>query len=131
MHGSVQPPTSCKFKLVAMCNKSNRSSFQLTPKHGKEAYALVVIASMTDDILFAESVEQVMEDERKLLEVTMLQEMNLAIHLMKAAGAQSPAVWDENTSPLKAATCRVIGRSPTGPDMDPLDITPAKKPRIE
>ena len=114
-----------------MCNKDNRSSFQLTPKHGKEAYALAVIASIDGDILFAESVEPLMEDERKTLEVTMLQEMNLAIHLMKAAGAKSRAVWDESTSPLQAATCRVIGKSPTGPDLDPLDITPAKKSRVE
>lgn len=79
MHGSVQPPTSREYKLVSMCNKNNRSSFQLTPKHGKEAYALAVIASIDGDNLFAESVEPLMEDERKSLEVTMLQEMNLAI----------------------------------------------------
>ena len=61
----------------------------------------------------------------------MLQEMNLAIQLIKAAGAQSPAVWDEHTSPLKAATCRTIGRSPTGPDIDPLDVTPVKRGRAQ
>ena len=39
--------------------------------------------------------------------------------------------WDEATSPLASSRCRVLGRSPTGPELDALHISTGKKAHIE
>ena len=50
----VPPPN---YKLISLCSKKARTSYLLTPTHGKHIFAVAVITSVQDSTLFAESVD--------------------------------------------------------------------------
>ena len=120
-----------KYTLISICNKENRTSFTLTPKHGKHAFAVAVVSSAQGNKLFAEAVEPIGPEDRNSVAKAMQQEMALAAELMAFAAKASPVTWNEQMSPLSAARCRILGRSPTGPEIDPMGTPPAKTRRIE
>ena len=100
----------------------------MTPSHGKSAFAVAVVTATMGNILCAESVEQVSMDEKAALSTAMMQEMMLASELVTHTSTGVAAPWSDATSPLGAAQCRSLGKSPTGPDLDPLEPT-VKRPR--
>ena len=57
----------------------------LTPAHGKHVFALAVITSVEDNTLCAETVETIQKEEKNKLAMAMLQEMTLAVDLIKHA----------------------------------------------
>ena len=128
MQLGVPPP---KYKLISLCSKEARTSYLLTPTHGKHVFALAVITSVQDNTLFAESVETIQKDEKNSSLMTMLQEMTLAVELMKHASAGVTTPWTDVISPLAAPRCRVLGKSPRGPQLDSMDNTPAQIPRLQ
>ena len=135
-HLSVPPPDSkaaenSKYKLLSMCSKEARTSLTLTPAHGKHVFALAIITSVQDNTLCAETVETIQADEKNRLTMTMRQEMTLAVDLIKHTSLGITAPWTDTTSPLKAPSCRVLGKSPTAPELDPIEPTKAKIPRHE
>ena len=85
---------------------------------------------MQDNTLYAETVETIQKDEKNNLVMTMRQEMALAVDLIKHTSVGIAAPWTEETSPLAASSCRALGKSPTGPDLDPIEPTQAKIPRL-
>ena len=117
-----------KYTLVTTCSKGARTSLTLTPSHGKSAFAVAVVTATMGNILCAESVEQVSMDEKAALSTAMMQEMMLATELVTHTSNGVAAPWSDTTSPLGAAQCRRLGKSPTGPDLDPLEPT-VKRPR--
>ena len=117
-----------KYTLVTTCSKGARTSLTLTPSHGKSAFAVAVVTATMGNILCAESVEQVSMDEKAALSTAMMQEMMLATELVTHTSTGVAAPWSDATSPLGAAQCRSLGKSPTGPDLDPLEPT-VKRPR--
>ena len=101
----------------------------LTPSHGKHVYALVVITAIHDKTLYAENVECLQREEKDQLTKAIRQEMTLAMHLMRHALAGKSTKWDETTSPIASSKCRALGKSPTGPELDVINIDTAKKAR--
>ena len=125
---SVSPP---KYKLLSICSKEARTSLTLTPSHGKHVFALAVITSVQDNILCAESVETIQKDDKDKLSMIMQQEMALAVDLIKHASGGTPTPWTDTTSPLTAASCRVLGKSPSGPELEAIEAHTGKKARFE
>ena len=131
LHPSGVPPPAKKYKLMSMCSKEGRTSLILTPAHGKPVFALALITSVQGDTLFAETVEAIQKDDKDKLMTTMRQEMTLAVELMRHVAGGKPTAWNDMSSPLAASRCRSLGRSPTGPELDPIDAQSAKSRRIE
>ena len=119
--------TKRTYKIISMCNKNNRTSLMLAPAHGKHVYALVVITAIRDDTVYAAIVESVQRDEKEQLAKAIRQEMTFATRLMQHTIGCKTTPWDETTSPLASSRCRVLGRSPTGPELDALHISTGKK----
>jgi hypothetical protein len=121
--------TKMTYNMITMCNKNNRSSLMLTPSHGKHVYALVVITAIHDKTLYAENVECLQREEKDQLTKAIRQEMTLAMHCMRHALAGKSTKWDETTWPIASSKCRALGQSPTGPELDVLNMDIAKKAR--
>ena len=121
--------TTCK--MITMCNKDNRSALMLTPSHGKHVHALAVITAVHGNTLYAENVETLQRDEKDDLAKAILQEMTLATRLMQHTFSSKSTKWDETTSPIASSKCRALGRSPTGPELDVLNMNVAKKAGTE
>ena len=100
----------------------------MTPSHGKNVFAVAVVTATMGNILCAESVDQISMDDKSALTMAMMQEMKLATQLVTHTSTGVAAPWSDATSPLGAAQCRSLGKSPTGPDLDPLEPT-VKRPR--
>ena len=124
---SASPP---KYKLMTICNKEARTSLTLTFAHGKHVFALAVITSVQENTLLAETVESIQKDEKNSLSTIMMQEMALAVELIKHASSGITTLWTETSSPLGAAQCRNLCKSPSGPPLDPMDATAAKMQRL-
>ena len=99
----------------------------LAPAYGKHVYALVVITAIRDDTVYAPIVESVKRDEKEQLAKAIRQERTLATRLLQHTIGGKTAPWDETTSPLASSRCRVLGRSPTGQELDALHISSGKK----
>ena len=122
---SASPP---EYRLVSICNKEARSSLTLTPAHGKHVFALAVVTSIQDNTLCAETVETIQKDEKNSLTMTMRQEMALAVDLIKHASTGVATPWTDTTSPLCAPPCRALSKSPTGPELEPIEPTTTNSP---
>ena len=89
-----------------LCNEANRASFLLVPRHGKPVYALALVNRVTPTDLYADTIEQVTEDEAIALSRAMDVEMTLADTLVKmhhdqdTTEAQRTAPWTPQKSPL-------------------------------
>lgn len=123
--------TKKPYKMISMCNKNNRASLMLTPSHGKHVYAVAIITGIHGDTLFAENVEALQRDEKDQLAQAIRQEMTVAIRLLEHTINGKTTSWNDATSPMAARKCRVLGKSPTGPELDGLQINTYKKARIE
>jgi len=119
------------YKMITMCSKDNRSTLMLTPSHGKHVHALAVITAVNGNTLYAENVESLQQNEKDDLAKAICQEMTLATRLMQHTFSSKSTKWDETTSPIASSRCRALGRSPTGPELDVLNMSVAKKARNE
>ena len=119
-----------KWKLVSLCTKNARTSLTLTPAHGKPAFALAVITSVQDNTLYTETIEAIQMDDKTSLTMRMQQEMTVAVDLIKHAATGVATPWSDTTSPLGAAACRKLSYSPTGPELDPIQPSATKIPRL-
>ena len=124
----MSPP---KYTLVSLCSKHARTSLTLTPAQSKHVFAVAVITGVQEQTLYAESVETVQKDDKESLATTMRQEMSLAVDLLNHAAKGNAASWTDGISPLAAPSCRALGRSPTGPELEPFTPSPAKKARCD
>ena len=99
----------------------------LSPSHGKHIYAIAIITAISGNTLYAENVETVPRDEKDKLATCMRQEMTLVTRLMTHTGKEgTKKSWDETTSPLASRSCRKLGKSPIGPELDALDLPQEK-----
>ena len=112
--------------MITMCNKENRSALMLTPTHGKHVYALAVITAVHGNTLYAENVETLQLVDKENLAKAIRQEMTLVTQLLQHTSVNKGAEWNETTYPLVSARCRALGRSPTGPELDSLNIHASK-----
>ena len=119
------------YTMITMCNKDNRSTLMLTPSHGKHVHALAVITAVHGNTLYAENVETLQRDEKDDLAKAIRREMTLATRLTQHTFSGKSTKWDETTSPIASSRCRALGRSPTGPELDVLNMNVAKKARNE
>ena len=110
-----------------MSTKDNQSALRLSPSHGKHVFALAVIAAVHDKTLIAENVETLQNDEKEQITKAMKQEMMLVTRLLQHTSNGSFIEWNETTSPLASSRCRALGKSPTGPDLDAMDINVTNK----
>ena len=67
----------------------------------------------------------VQRDEKDQLAIAIRQEMTLASRLMKHTLSGKIVDWSA-ISPIASARCRKLGRSPTGPQLDILNVSPCK-----
>ena len=71
------------------------------------------------------------EMKKNQLAKAIRQEMTLASHLLQNKANPKEVQWDEMTSPFVSSRCRVLCKSPTGPELDAVDIHAAKKARTD
>ena len=128
---SSRTKTKAKYKMISMCKKENQNTLMLSPTHGKPLYALAVITAVHDNTLFAENVESLQQDDKDKYAKAMKQEMLLVTHLLNHTSSGKTIEWNETTSPLTSSRCRSLSKSPTGPDLDLLELHEAKKQRTE
>ena len=102
----------------------------LNPSHGKHVFALAVITAVDGHTLYVQNVEIIQRDEKDQLAKAIRQEMTLASRLMQHTLSGKSVDWDDTTSPIASARCRKLGRSPTGPELNILDMSPAKITRL-
>ena len=117
--------------MITMCNEDNRATLMLTPSHGRHMYALVVITSVLENALYAENVESLQQNDAVDVTKTIQQEMALVIRLLQHTSENKGATWDEVTSPIASKKCRSLDRSPTGPELNILDMKSAKQARTD
>ena len=107
------------------------STLTLSPSHGKHVYALVVITGVHGNTLYAENVETLQRDEKDQLAKAIRQEMTLVTRLLQKKSSPKEVQWDEKTSPIASSKCRLLCRSPTGPELDAMNIRAPKKARTD
>ena len=100
----------------------------LTPSHGKHVYALAVITAIYGCTRYAQNVVKLQRAEKDQLAIATRQEMTLASRLLEHTLSGNNVDWNE-TSPIASARCRKLDRSPTGPQLDILNMSPCKRAR--
>ena len=130
-HDTASDKTKKTYKMISMCNENNGSSLMFTPSHGKRVFAAAVITGIHGDTLFAENVETLTRGEKDKLTKAIRQEMTIATRFMQHTISDTRTPWNETCSPLAAQMCRVFAKSPTGPELEALHISTAKKARTD
>ena len=103
----------------------------LTPSHGRHMYVLVVITSVLENTLYAENVESLQQNDAVDVTKAIQQEMALVSRFLQHTSENKGATWDEVTSPIVSKRYRSLGRSPTGPELNILDMKSAKQARTD
>ena len=116
-----------KFTMHILCNEDNGGSFLLTPKHGKPVIALALVNRITLTELYADTIEQLTEEEAATLSTAIDVEMTLAdelvrLHEEQDGNARENDTWEHPRTPLNGNSCRMLGRSPTDTQCPPLNM---------
>ena len=116
-----------KYILISFCNLDNLTDFKLDPQgSSKSQAALVSVTTVldagTDSV--AQLVKELLIDNVHLLtpqETDAIKPIFLTMLYFAALAGQMSRKreieWSPDENPAKASTCRVLGRSPTGPSL--------------
>ena len=120
--------TQEKYKLTSFCNLDNVTDFKLDPPKGAKVQAALVsvtcfIDAKTDS--GEQSVQSLLVDDVQLLTPAQADALKPMLAKMLYFAALAGQVsrkrarepWSPEENPAKAAACRVLGRSPTGPSL--------------
>ncbi len=122
------PTVQEKFKLTSFCNLDNVTDFKLDPPKGaKVQAALVSVTGFIDEKTDSgeQSVQSLLVDDVQLLTPAQADALKPMLAKMLYFAALAGQVsrkrarepWSPEENPAKAAACRVLGRSPTGPSL--------------
>jgi len=123
------PQTGCKYEIVTFCSLDTITDYKLDPpKNAKEQAALISVTGVTDaDPDNAEQpIKGFIADEIELLkpeEANVLKALwNQKLYFAALAGQivsrkRDRETWSSEEHPAQAAQCRVLGKSPTGPEL--------------
>ena len=116
-----------KYTLVSFCPLETVTDFKLDPPaRSKTQAALVTVTAVIDKgkDSAGQPVQEFLVDNVQLLGTTEADTVALmlskSLYLASLSGQISPKrdiEWSADESPAKAKTCRVLGRSPTGPPL--------------
>jgi hypothetical protein len=120
--------TQEKYKLTSFCNLDNVTDFKLDPPKGaKVQAALVSVTGFIDEKTDSgeQSVQSLLVDDVQLLTPAQADALKPMLAKMLYFAALAGQVsrkrarepWSPEENPAKAAACRVLGRSPTGPSL--------------
>ena len=123
------PQSGCKYEIVTFCTLDNIMDYKLDPpKNAKEQAALISVTGVTD--VDPDNAEQPIKgfvaDEIELLkpeEANVLKALwNQKLYYGALAGQiccrkRERETWSSDENPAQAAECRVLGKSPTGPEL--------------
>ena len=123
------PHQQCKYEIVTFCTLDNVTDYKLDPpKNAKELAALISVTGVTD--VDPDNAEQPIKgfvaDEIELLkpeEANVLKALwNQKLYFAALAGQifsrkRDRETWSSEEHPAQAAQCRVLGKSPTGPEL--------------
>ena len=116
-----------KYELTCFCTLDNVTDFKLDPPKGAKAQAALisvtgVIGAITDSAeqpvkcLFIDDVHLLTLEEAEALKPMLIKMLYFAA-LARQMSRKRKIEWSPDESPAKASTCRVLGRSPTGPPL--------------
>jgi hypothetical protein len=109
--------TDAAFELTTICTMENLASYRLDPPRGSPCYAIVTIVECTSSGFVVESVQVLPTLEKaQAASKSMSKLQYLALHLAKS-GEKRQLPWSSEASPAQAKKCRVLGKSPTGPEI--------------
>jgi len=122
------PTAQEKYKLTSFCNLDNVTDFKLDPPKGaKVQAALVSVTGFIDEKTDSgeQSVQSLLVDDVQLLTPAQADALKPMLAKMLYFAALAGQVsrkrarepWSPEENPAKAAACRVLGRSPTGPSL--------------
>ena len=116
-----------KYTLISFCNLDTVTDFKLDPQgRNKNQAALVSVSTLldagTDSV--AQPVKELLVDNVQLLTTEESDAFKPILFKMLYFAALAGQIsrkreneWSPDESPAKASTCRVLGRSPTGPSL--------------
>jgi hypothetical protein len=113
---------------MSLCTLANMPRYRLDPQRQQAQHAVVIISGFEGDVLLAETVELVTELEARKIDVALRTEMTLAMEVL-AGDVGGCVSWNDDCSPMKARTCRSLGRSPTDDAVLPAQTPEMKRRR--
>ena len=119
---------AARYMLTSFCNLDNVTDFKLDPPKGAKVQAALVsvtgfIETKTDSA--EQPIQSLLVDDIQLLTTTQADALKPMFVKMLYFAALSGQVsrkrarepWSPEENPAKTATCRALGRSPTGPSL--------------
>lgn len=116
--GVVQPvgDKKMKFVLSSTCHVENITSYKLDPPRKGAQFALVTITNKLNDVFVVDYVQHLTPEEASSAKVSLWKLLILACHT-SSGSLKRKQEWSEAESPAHAKQCRVLGRSPTAPEI--------------
>ena len=108
-----------KYTVTSTCNLDNLPQFRLEPGRGKAQHALVIVSAMKKDTIVIDQLQLLTDTEATAAENSLRQLILLARKMHFQQRKRGPHNWDNRFPPAIANKCRKLGRSPTGPAIDP------------
>ena len=123
---AAQPGAQRQFEITSFCTLDNVTDFKLDPpKHEKEQAALVsvtaVINADTDSAeqpvkgFLVDDVQLLTSQQANALKLRFVKMLYFATLAGQISRKRAREPWSATENPADAATCRILGRSPTGP----------------
>ena len=123
---AAQPVAQRQFELTSFCTLENVTDLKLDPPKGaKEQAALIsvtgVINADTDSAeqpikgFIVDDVKLLTPQEANALKPMLLKMLYFATLAGQISRKRAREPWSPTENPADAATCRILGRSPTGP----------------
>ena len=123
---AAQPGVQRQFEITSFCTLDNVTDFKLDPpKHDKEQAALIsvtgVINADTDSVeqpvkgFLVDDVQLLTPQQANALKLRFVKMLYFATLAGQISRKRAREPWSATENPADAATCRILGRSPTGP----------------
>ena len=123
------PQSGCKYEIVTFCTLESITDYKLDPpKNVKEQAALISVTGVTDvdpdnaeqpiKGFIADEIELLTPEQANALKGLWTQKLYFAALAGQIfSRKRDRETWSEEEHPAQAAQCRVLGKSPTGPEL--------------
>ena len=125
---AAQPDALKKYEITSFCTLNNVTDFKLDPpKHSREQAALISITGVTNADtdsadqpvkgLLVDDVLLLTPEQAKALRPMLMKMLYFAALAGQISRKRQREPWTAKENPADAARCRILGRSPTGPEL--------------